>query len=54
MGQTFELIAADEFVLAAYRADPEDTPRGGLVIAQEIFGVNSHLRSVCDGFAADG
>ena len=30
------------------------TPRGGLVVAQEIFGVNSHIRSVCDGFAADG
>ena len=31
-----------------------DTPRGGIVVAQEIFGVNSHIRSVCDGFAADG
>ena len=40
--------------LSAYRADPVGTPRGGLVVAQEIFGVNSHIRSVCDGFAADG
>jgi carboxymethylenebutenolidase len=49
-----ELIAADGFRLAAYRADPVGAPRGGLVVAQEIFGVNSHIRSVCDGYAADG
>ena len=49
-----ELVAADGFRLSAYRAEPKGTPRGGLVIAQEIFGVNSHIRSVCDGFAADG
>lgn len=54
MGRMIDLTAADGFVLSAYRADPEGTPRGGLVVAQEIFGVNSHIRSVCDGFAADG
>jgi carboxymethylenebutenolidase len=54
MGHTTNLNAADGFVLSAYRADPAGTPRGGLVVAQEIFGVNSHIRSVCDGFAADG
>jgi carboxymethylenebutenolidase len=54
MGQRIELTAADGFVLSAYRADPATTPRGGLVVVQEIFGVNSHIRSVCDGFAADG
>jgi carboxymethylenebutenolidase len=54
MGHPIELTAADGFVLAAYRADPAGTPRGALVVAQEIFGVNSHIRSVCDGFAADG
>ena len=54
MGRMTELTAADGFVLSAYRADPAGTPRGGLVVAQEIFGVNSHIRSVCDGFAADG
>ena len=37
-----------------YRADPAGEPRGGLVIAQEIFGVNSHIRAVCDDYAADG
>ena len=54
MGHTTNLNTADGFVLSAYRADPAGTPRGGLVVAQEIFGVNSHIRSVCDGFAADG
>jgi len=54
MGKTFQLKAADGFELSAYRADPSGSPRGGLVVAQEIFGINSHIRSVCDGFAADG
>src|SRR5271155_260948 len=54
MGQWVNLIAEDGFELAAYRADPATTPRGGLVAAQEIFGVNGHIRAVCDAFAADG
>jgi carboxymethylenebutenolidase len=54
MGSTVQLTARDGIELSAYRADPAGTPRGGLVVAQEIFGVNSHMRSVCDGFAADG
>ena len=54
MGQMIELTAADGFRLAAWRADPAGTPRGGLVVVQEIFGVNGHIRSVCDGYAADG
>jgi carboxymethylenebutenolidase len=54
MGQSIKLKAADGFELAAYRADPSGKPRGGLVVLQEIFGVNSHIRAVCDGYAADG
>ena len=54
MGQTIELTAADGFKLAAYRADPAGKARGALVVAQEIFGVNRHIKSVCDRFAADG
>lgn len=54
MGMMVELAAADGFRLAAYRAEPAGVPRGGVVVAQEIFGVNSHIKSVCDGFAADG
>ena len=54
MGKMIELTAADGRKLSAYRADPAGTPRGGLVVVQEIFGVNSHIRNVCDGYAADG
>jgi len=54
VGTMINLTAADGYVLSAYRADPAGTPRGGLVVAQEIFGVNSHIRNVCDGYAADG
>jgi carboxymethylenebutenolidase len=54
MGEWIELTAADGFRFSAYRAKPAGTPRGALVVAQEIFGVNSHIRGVCDGFAADG
>ena len=54
MGKMIELTAADGHKLAAYRADPAGKPRGGLVVIQEIFGVNSHIRQVADGYAADG
>ena len=54
MGQWIELTAADGRTISAWRAEPKDRPRGGLVVVQEIFGVNSHIRSVCDGYAADG
>jgi carboxymethylenebutenolidase len=48
------LTASDGFELGAYRADPEGPPHGGIVVIQEIFGVNSHIRSICDRLAADG
>lgn len=54
MGTMIELAAADGHKLAAYRAEPKGKPRGGLVLVQEIFGVNSHVKAVSDGFAADG
>jgi len=54
MGQWMELVASDGARLSAYRADPDGGPRGALIVAQEIFGINSHVRSVCDGFASDG
>ena len=54
MGTFVELTAADGHRLAAYRCEPLGKPRGGLVIVQEIFGVNSHIRAVADGYAADG
>lgn len=38
----------------AWLARPEGTPKGGVVVVQEIFGVNDHIRRVVDGYAADG
>jgi carboxymethylenebutenolidase len=54
MGQNVTLQAEDGHKLGGYRANPAGQPRGGIVIIQEIFGVNSHIRGVCDGYAADG
>ena len=54
MGQRITLTASDGHSLGAYRADAGGAVRGGLVILQEIFGVNTHIREVCDRFAADG
>ena len=50
---TIELKAADGHTLHAYRAGPEGAAKS-LVVVQEIFGVNHHMRSVCDAFAAQG
>jgi len=54
MGKMIEITAADGRRLGAYRAEPKGKPRGGLVVIQEIFGVNSHIRQIADGYAADG
>jgi len=49
-----ELTAADGHRLQAYEAAPAGAARGGVVVVQEIFGVNDHIRRVADGYAADG
>ena len=54
MGKQFTLSASDAHKLDAYRADPAGTPKGGIVVIQEIFGVNQHIRAVCDAFAKEG
>jgi carboxymethylenebutenolidase len=54
LGRTVQGTAADGHSLGIYRADPAGAPRGALVIVQEIFGVNSHIRAVCDDYAAQG
>lgn len=54
MGKILTLTASDGHKFSAYRADPAGKPRGGIVVIQEIFGVNDHIRRVTDGFAADG
>jgi carboxymethylenebutenolidase len=40
--------------IGAYLATPKGTPKGGVVVVQEIFGVNHHIKAVTDKFAADG
>jgi carboxymethylenebutenolidase len=54
MGEKAVLKAADGFDPGAYVARPEGKPVAGLVVVQEIFGVNAHIRSVADGYARDG
>lgn len=54
MGTRVTLTAADGFRFSAYRADPVGPVRGGVVVIQEIFGVNHHIRSVCDRLADAG
>ena len=54
MSEHVKLEASDGHELDAYVAHPEGGPIAGLVVVQEIFGVNRHIRSVADGYAKDG
>jgi carboxymethylenebutenolidase len=54
LGKHLSLVASDSFKLGAYRADPGGAAKGGIVVIQEIFGVNHHIRAVCDRLAGMG
>lgn len=55
MGTTISIDATDgSGSFTAYRADPSGTPRGAIVVIQEIFGVNAGIRAKCDSWAAEG
>jgi carboxymethylenebutenolidase len=54
MGQMTQLTAGDGHTFGAYEASPAGAPKGAVVVIQEIFGVNIHIREVVDGYAADG
>jgi carboxymethylenebutenolidase len=54
MGEMIRLTTKDGAVIGAYQADPVHKPRGAIVVLQEIFGVNHHIRKITDGFAAAG
>lgn len=54
MGQDIKLKASDGFQLGGYRAEPAGAPKGAVVVIQEIFGVNHHIRSICDRLASAG
>jgi len=54
MGKFIDLTSADGFVFPAYVAEPAGRTKAAVVVLQEIFGVNSHIRSVADSYAAAG
>jgi carboxymethylenebutenolidase len=54
MGENINLTAKDGATIGAYRSAPADEPKGGMVVLQEIFGVNHHIRAVADRYAAAG
>jgi dienelactone hydrolase len=54
VGQQIRLTAPDKFQLGGYRADPAALPKAAVVVIQEIFGVNHHIRAVCDRLAVEG
>ena len=54
MGKDIKLTASDNFQLGGYRADPATAPKAAVVVIQEIFGVNHHIRAVCDRLAGEG
>jgi len=54
MGKFINIRAKDGHEMAAWRADPAGQPRGRIVVIQEIFGVNGHIRDICDRFADQG
>ena len=54
MGEFIQLTASDGQKFDAYLAQPGGKPRGGVVVLQEIFGINAHIQNVADGYAADG
>lgn len=54
MGTHIKLTASDGHQLDAYFAEGSNPARGAIVLIQEIFGVNSHIRSVADDYAGQG
>jgi carboxymethylenebutenolidase len=54
VGQDIKLTASDHFQFGGYRAEPNGAPIGAVVVIQEIFGVNHHIRAVCDRLAREG
>src|SRR3954454_22664371 len=54
MGQDIKLTASDNFQLGGYRADPSGAPKAAVGVIQEMFGVNHHIRAVCDRLAGEG
>jgi carboxymethylenebutenolidase len=54
MGETISLTTSDGHTLDAYKATPAGAAKGGLVVVQEIFGINGQIRRTVDHFAEQG
>lgn len=54
MGENLTITASDSFTLNAYQARPDGPPKGGVVVIQEVWGVNHWIRSVADFYAREG
>ncbi len=54
VGRVVELVAQDGHRLDAYFIEPTSPVKGGVVVLQEAFGVNDHIRAVCDQYASHG
>ncbi len=54
MEKRIKITGKDGFEMDAYRAEPEGRPKGGVIICQEIFGVNSYIEGICDFYAKVG
>ena len=54
MGDFIELVAEDGHHFDVYQALPDGSARGGIILLQEIFGVNRHIQALADGYAAEG
>lgn len=54
MGTSINLNTSGMQCIGAYLAQPNGAPKGGIVVVQEIFGVNAHMRAVVDNFAVHG
>ena len=54
MGELLKTTASDGHEFTSYLTQPTSTPLGGLVIIQEIFGVNKHIKSIADKYAKEG
>jgi len=54
MGEVIKTIASDGHAFDTYLAQPKGAPRGGIVLVQEVFGVNDHIKSIADRYAKKG
>ena len=54
MANFIDLTAPDGFVFPAYEVRPAGPAKGAVIVLQEIFGLNAHIRAVADGYAAEG